>query len=37
MITEKEINKWVHVTTAYSAKGKKIRFFINGELDIEND
>ena len=37
MITGKEMNKWVHVATAYSAKEKKIRFFINGELDIEND
>lgn len=32
-----EMNKWVHIATAYSAKEKKIRFYINGELDIENN
>lgn len=32
-----EMNKWVHIATAYSAKEKKIRFYINGELDAEND
>ena len=37
MITGKEMNKWVHVATAYSAKEKKIRFYINGELDNENN
>ena len=31
------MDKWVHIATAYSAKEKKIRFFVNGELDIEND
>ena len=32
-----EMDKWIHIATVYSAKEKKIRFFINGELDIEND
>ena len=32
-----EMNKWVHVATAYSAKKKKIRFYINGELSNENN
>lgn len=32
-----EMNKWVHIATAYSAKEKKIRFYINGELDVENN
>jgi hypothetical protein len=36
-ITGDEMDKWIHIATAYSAKEKKIRFFINGELDIEND
>ena len=31
------MNKWVHIATAYSAPEKKIRFYVNGELDIEND
>ena len=33
--TTGELNKWVHVATAYSATEKKIRFYINGELDAE--
>lgn len=32
-----QMDEWVHIATAYSAKEKKIRFFINGELDVEND
>ena len=32
-----EMDKWVHIATAYSAPEKKIRFYVNGELDIEND
>ena len=32
-----EMNKWVHIATAYSAKEGKIRFYINGELDAESD
>ena len=32
-----EMNKWIHIATAYSAKEKKIRFYINGELDAEQD
>lgn len=32
-----ELNKWVHIATAYSAKEKNIRFYINGELDVENN
>jgi len=28
---------WVHIATVYSAKEKKIRFFIDGELDAESD
>lgn len=32
-----EMDKWIHIATVYSAKEKKIRFYINGELDIEND
>ena len=32
-----EMNKWIHIATAYSATEKKIRFYINGELDNEND
>ena len=31
------MDKWIHIATVYSAKEKKIRFYINGELDIEND
>ena len=37
MLAGGEMDKWVHIATAYSAKEKKIRFYINGELDIEND
>ena len=33
--TTGELNTWVHVATAYSATEKKIRFYINGELDAE--
>jgi len=36
MITGKEMNKWVHVATVYSAKEKKIWFYVNGKLDVEN-
>ncbi len=36
-ITGDQMNKWIHIATAYSAKEKKIRFYINGELDAEND
>ena len=32
-----EMDKWIHIATVYSAKEKKIRFYINGKLDIEND
>ncbi len=32
-----EMNKWIHITTAYSATEKKIRFYINGELDAEHN
>lgn len=35
--TSEQLNKWVHVATAYSATEKKIRFFIDGELDVERD
>ncbi len=35
--TSEQLNKWVHVATAYSATEKKIRFFIDGELDAERD
>ena len=37
MVAGDEMNKWVHIATAYSAKEKKIRFYANGELDIEHD
>jgi hypothetical protein len=30
------MNKWVHVATVYSAKEKKIWFYVNGKLDVEN-
>ena len=36
-ISGKEMNKWIHIATAYSAQEKKIRFYINGELDAENN
>lgn len=32
-----ELDKWIHIATAYSAIEKKIRFYINGELDVESD
>ncbi len=32
-----EMNKWIHIATAYSATEKKIYFYINGELDSEHD
>ena len=35
--TTDQLDKWVHVATAYSATEKKIRFYINGELDAEQD
>jgi hypothetical protein len=35
--TNEQLNKWVHVATAYSAKEKKIRFYINGKLDAERN
>ena len=35
--TSEQLNKWVHVATVYSATEKKIRFFIDGELDVERD
>ncbi len=35
--TNEQLDKWVHVATAYSATEKKIRFYINGELDAERD
>ena len=35
--TNEQLNKWVHVATVYSATEKKIRFFIDGELDAERD
>ena len=37
MLAGDQMDKWVHIATAYSAPEKKIRFYINGELDIEND
>ena len=37
MVAGDEMDKWVHIATAYSAKEKKIRFYANGELDIEHD
>lgn len=36
-VTGGELNKWIHIATAYSAIEKKIRFYINGELDNELD
>lgn len=36
MLAGDQMDKWVHITTAYSAKEKKIRFYANGELDVEN-
>ncbi len=36
-VTGGELNKWIHIATAYSATEKKIRFYINGELDNEAD
>lgn len=36
-VTGGELNKWIHIATAYSANEKKIRFYINGELNAEND
>ena len=35
--TTEQLDTWVHVATAYSATEKKIRFYINGELDVEHD
>lgn len=37
MLAGDQMDKWVHIATAYSAKEQKIRFYINGELDVEND
>ena len=37
MLAGDQMDKWVHIATAYSAKEKKIRFYVNGELDIENE
>ena len=37
MLAGDQMDKWVHIATAYSAPEKKIRFYINGELDVEND
>ena len=37
MLAGDEMDKWVHIATAYSAAEGKIRFYINGELDVEND
>ena len=36
-VTGGELNKWIHIATAYSAIEKKMRFYINGELDNELD
>ena len=36
-VTGGELNKWIHIATAYSAIEKKIRFYINGELNAENN
>ncbi len=36
-VTGGELNKWIHIATAYSAIEKKIRFYINGELNAESD
>lgn len=36
-VTGGELNKWIHIATAYSVAEKKIRFYINGELNAEND
>lgn len=36
-IVGNELNKWVHITTAYSAIEEKIRFYVDGELDAERD
>lgn len=36
-VTGDELNKWIHIATAYSATEKKIRFYINGKLDNELD
>lgn len=32
-----EMDTWVHLATAYSAPEAKIRFYVNGELDVENE
>ncbi len=36
-VTGGELNKWVHIVTAYSATEGKIRFYIDGELNVELD
>lgn len=33
---ESQLNKWHHLATAYSAKEKKIRFYVDGKLDVES-
>ncbi len=36
-VTGGELNKWIHIVTAYSAKEGKIWFYINGKLNAEHD
>ena len=36
MITGKRMGTWVHVATVYSAKEKKVRFYVDGKFDVEN-
>ena len=37
MLAGDEMDTWVHIATAYSAIEKKIRFYVNGELDVESN
>ncbi len=36
-VTGGELNKWTHIATVYSGKEGKVRFCIDGELNIELD
>lgn len=35
-VTGGELNRWIHIVTAYSAKEGKILFYIDGELNAEH-
>jgi len=35
LFDDSQLNKWHHLATVYSDKGKKIRFYVDGQLDVE--